>query len=272
MCLCQQDAQWRFYVFHACRGCHYVIVLAMVVTNAVRKVYRRRKAPVGVKRVSSKDVEVMLAKKVQRLEKSMRIRKPEEKFLDTSLSASNVADSTGSVQSIVSVAAGESENGRVGDSIRVHRIRGHGRVSTQAASLGSAPNNDEFARMHIVQDRQQVADTAPGAGTIFASTAGVSTLLNEGLSHKRFNVLGTSPLFSAARLSPISNPVSTIYAQTPTQTGVWEFDIKCNIVVSYNGTGAGDFEKNGIFFVYLTNIAADTADFDGTLRIYYTDC
>lgn len=238
----------------------------MVYVRAVRRV-----AKAGVKRVSSKDVEDILAKKVLRLERTMRMRKPEEKFIDIGLSAINVVDTTGSVQSLVAIAAGTDFNNRIGDSVRVHRIQGHGRLSTAAASLGALPTADEYCRMHVVLDTQQVADTAPSASAIFASIAGPSVLLNESSTHHRFKVLKSSQLFVAARLASSSTPVATLLSQAPTQNAVWNFNIKCNYVVSYNSTATTDVEKNGIYFVVLSSVSADTLDMDGTVRVYYTD-
>jgi len=232
----------------------------------------RRSTKPAVKRVSSKDVEEMLAKKVLRLERTIRLRKPEEKFIETSMSAINVTDLSGYVQSLVVVAQGTDYNNRIGDSIRVHRIQGHARISTASSSLGAAPNGEEFIRMHVVLDTQQISDTVPGASTIFASTAGPSVLLNEALSHHRFKILKTSPLMVAARLASSSTPVATLLNQAPTQNAVWNFNIKCNHVVSYNATTGDQIEKNGIYFVFLTSIAADTMDADGIVRVYYTDC
>lgn len=246
----------------------------MVTYGPVRRPAARRKVgvPKFAKRVSSKDVEAMLAKKLMRLERTVRLRKPEEKFVDVGLSAINVADTTGAVQSLVPIAQGSDFNQRIGDSVRIHRIQGHARISTGIGSLGVTPTGEEFARMHIVHDMQQVADTAPAPNIIFQNVSQpASDLLYEAVFHHRFRVLASSPLYVAARLATTSLSGALTVPICPTQTGIWNFDLKCNHVVSFNGTASTDFEKNGLFFVWLTSIAADTADFDGYVRVYYTD-
>lgn len=227
----------------------------------------------GLKRVSSKDVEAMLAKKVLRLERMSRARLPEEKFFDTILSGPNITDTAGAIQSVCSVAAGSDYNNRVGDTIRVHRIEGYVRIATSAASLGAAPTNEQHIRANLIMDTQQVADTAANPGSIWEYVAAPeSNLLRESISHKRFKILATSQLWSAAMLAESATSVATLQSLSPTQLNTWNFDLKCNIRVSFNGTAGGDFEKNGLFVTWRTNIAADTVDSDGVVRIYYTDC
>lgn len=227
----------------------------------------------GLKRVSSKDVEAMLAKKVLRLERISRARLPEEKFFDTSLSAVNIADISGAIQSIVNVAAGSDYNNRVGDTIRIHRIEGYVRIATGSSSIGAAPTTEQHIRCNLVMDSQQISDTAPNPSAIFAYVEQPEgNILLESLCHKRFKILATSQLWSAAMLASSATPVATLQSLSPTQINVWNFDLKCNIRVSYNGTAGTDFEKNGIYVVWRTNIAADTLDSDGVVRIFYTDC
>jgi len=223
--------------------------------------------------MSGKEVEKVLAQKVLRLERVARARRPEEKFFDTSLLAVNFTDTSGAAQSIVNVAAGTDYNNRVGDTIRIHRIEGFVRIATGNTSVGISPTNDEHIRCNVVQDLQQVPDTVAGPSTVFVlASEPESNLLNEASSHKRFKILATSPLWSAAMLNAIGFNGVTDDKLTPTQMNTWNFDFKCNIRVSFNGTAGTDFEKNGVFVTWRTNISADTVDSDGRVRIYYTDC
>jgi len=232
----------------------------------------RRKPAAGVKRMSSKDVENVLARKVMKLERTIRLRAPEEKFFDTALSALNIVDTTGAVQSLVGVAQGSDFNNRIGDSIRIHRIEGHVRIATGLFSVGAFPTGEEFLRCNIVLDRQQVSDTAPTVATIFPFPAEPhNNLLNEATSHHRFKILKSGPLWNVARLSSLATPVATAFAYAPTETGVWNFNHICNYVISYNGSAGTDIEKNGIYMTWRSSIAADTADCDGRVRVYYTD-
>lgn len=237
---------------------------------AVRK-YVRKAGPV-VKRLSAKQVELQLAAKVQRLEKSMRARKPEEKFVDVSLSLINVSDTVGAVQQLTVIAAGTDFNQRVGDTVRIHRICGHFRVATGTGSLGAVPLGEEFISASIVVDGQQVGDTDPTAAAVFAATFPPTVLLNEAISHKRFRILDTSPLFEAARIATSTAPTGSTLGICPTQSPVWYFDIPVDIRSSFNGTASSDIEKNGIYIVARSSLTADTVDCDGRARVYYTDC
>lgn len=231
----------------------------------------RRKPAAGVKRMSSKDVEQVLARKVMKLERTIRLRAPEEKFFDTSLSALNIVDTNGAIQSLVAVAQGSDFNNRIGDSIRIHRLEGYVRISTDPNSLGVTPTGEEYIRCNIIQDRQQVGGTIPSAGTVMAPLQPHHNMLNEQLSHHRFKVLKSSPLWVAARLAHQSVSGALTVPISPTQTGVWNFNVPCNIVCSYNASTGTSIEKNGIYMIWRSTISSDTTDSDGFCRAYYTD-
>lgn len=247
----------------------------VVARSAGRPGAYRRYVPAAkkvVQRMSSKQVEVALASKIKKLERTVRARQPEEKFVDISMSFINVVDTVGAVNHLTQVAAGSDFNQRTGDSIRIHRIAGHFRVATGSGSLGAKPTGEEFISASIVVDGQQVGDTSPAASTVFADVTPPSVLLNEAISHRRFKILGTSPLFEAARIAPLSVPVAADSNQAPTQSPVWYYDLPCNLRVAFNGTATSDIEKNGIYMICRSSLTADTVDADGRCRLYYTDC
>lgn len=225
-----------------------------------------------VRRQTAKDVELQLARKVKTLERQMKARAPEEKFVDVSLSFINVASGSGAVGHLTIIAAGSDFNQRIGDTVRIHRITGHLRLATGAGSLGATLSGEEFVSSSIVVDGQQVGDTSPTASAVFADANPPSVLLNEAVSHKRFKILSTSPLLEAARVGPNSVIGVVTYAQAPTQSAVWYYDFPCAIRTSFNGTATTDIEKNGIYMVVRSSIAAASADLDGRCRLYYTDC
>lgn len=242
-------------------------------TPYVKRRYVRKGNAAMIKRVSARDVDVLLAKKVQKLERVVRARKPEMKFFDTGLAAANIVDTTGAVQIFNNPPQGTTVQSRVGDSIRVHRIVGHVRIGTGSASVGASPTGDEYMRMSVVQDKQQISDTAPTASDIYNSVLSPqSILLNLALHEGRFNVLATSPLIQLSRITPYVVPVAAANNQAPTQSPVWNFDFKCNILTKFNGANSSDIQKNGVYMVWRTNTPGDTLDTDGFVRIFYTDC
>lgn len=236
-----------------------------------RGVSRYSSSTKSVVPVSSRQAEANLAKRVMRLSKLVALRKPELKHFDTSLSAINISDTAGASQNLVAIGNGTDDLGRIGDSIRITRIQGHVRISTASGSLGSLPSAEEMIRMNVVQDTQQVSDTIPGPISVFASVGPATQLTNESFNHNRFRVLAASPLFIGARLVAEGTPAAITYFTSPTQSSVWEFDLKCNIVCSYNGTAATDIERNGIYLMWRSSVAADTVDSDGLVCVWFTD-
>lgn len=239
---------------------------------AKRRYARKAAVPKGLARVSAAQVDRNLANEVAKLKRIVRKRAPELKYFDTSLSYINVADSVGSLQHITAIPAGTAESQRVGDSISVSAVDCLIRVGTTAGSTGALPNGDEAVRFALVQDTQQVSDTVPTVSVIMAQVSNPHNPLKQietGIS--RFKLLWISPVIQPARITASSTPVATLTALSPTQPN-WAFaHVKCNIKVRFNGSAAGDIEKNGLYVICWTNIAADTVDADGYTRITYTD-
>lgn len=237
-----------------------------------RRYVRKAAVPKGLARVSAAQVDRNLASEVAKLKRIVRKRAPELKYFDTSLSFVNVADTVGAVNHITSMGQGTAESQRVSDVITVSAIDCLVRVGTTSGSTGTSPNGDEAVRFALVQDTQQVSDTVPTVGVIMAQTTNPHNPLKQietGIT--RFKILWMSPVIQTARITASSTPVATLTSLSPTQPN-WAFaHVKCNVKVRFNGNSGTDIEKNGLYVICWTNVAADTVDADGFTRITYTD-
>lgn len=239
---------------------------------AKRRYVRKASVPKGLARVSAAQVDRNLANEVAKLKRIVRKRAPELKYFDTALSFVNVSDTVGAVNHITAMSQGTAESQRVGDSISVSAIDCLIRVGTTSGSVGAAPNGDEAVRFALVQDMQQVSDTVPTVGAIMAQTTNPHNPLKQiETGIHRFKILWMSPVIQAARITASSTPVATLTGLTPTQPN-WAFaHVKCNVKVRFNGGNTTDIDKNGLYVICWTNIAADTVDADGYTRVTYTD-
>jgi len=195
-----------------------------------------------------------LLQQVRSLQRFVATLKPEIKFHDTACAGSNVPV-TGTVDHITDIAQGDTVSTRTGNAINVVSITLKGTISDYGAA-GS------HFRVCLVQDKQQVADTAPAAGTIFSdaiASANPVTAVPTIANLSRFNVLWMSRAYHSGGLNAgfVNN--------------YWECSKKVNIKVSYNGTASTDIEKNGLYVIFLSDQAAATVDFNGLARLGFTD-
>lgn len=226
----------------------------------------------GTTPVSAAQAQVTLAKKVAKLQKVVRGIAPEVKFASVNTIFTNVADTVGSTSPLLQIAAGTDVTDRISDKIRIKAIRLQVRVDTSTGSLGTTPNNGEFTRFLLVQDLQQVSDTTPSAGVIVRSTSTPQFPEPAFDSNGRFKWLWVSPLFCHSRICDSKVVAALTTPVVPTQSPVAYYSkLRCDIPVTYNGTSSGDIQKNGLFLVCITNLAADTLDADSNVRFDFID-
>lgn len=216
----------------------------------------------------------MLAKKVMRLEKSVRLVKPEVKWFDADLSGTNVSTANGLVSHFTAITSSTGVSNRIGNAIRLVEIELNWLPSLANTSVDGTQAN-AGARFYIVQDTQQIADTAPTGGLLVDQPSLPFTQLFNVLFQSEFKILYDS------------GPQNYNYSQGPIQLGgatqgivpeaaVFHRNIKIpvNIVTRYNGTGSGDIQKNGIYlFVYSNCLLAAASSFDyfATSRVKFVD-
>jgi len=202
---------------------------------------------------------------------SREVGKPERKYIDTAISLINVSDAAGAAQTLVSVAQGTGNDNRVGNKIRIRHMHVQVRLSEDDNSLGTTCTASTYVRCFIVQDTQQTSDTVPTVTDIFTNVALPQFPVINRNTQGRYKILKTFPLWNGAMIRDHETEAALVTPKAPTQSNVWVYKKSCNIVVTYNANAGTDVQKNGIFIVCTTNLAADTVDVDGAARLLFTD-
>jgi len=154
--------------------------------------------------VSKQQAEVNLARKVAQLSKYVKGLKPEMKFADVSLSASNVSPTTGVTTLMSAIAAGTGVNQRVGENVQVKYIEMHFEAIF-AGSVAAATNDNPSYRVYIVQDKQQISNTSPGLLDLVDQPSVPTVQLFNVQEQKRFRVIYDSgPQVISNRFVPFS--------------------------------------------------------------------
>lgn len=204
-----------------------------------------------------------LTQQVKALQRFVKTLAPEVKYIDNTLFQTDIP-ATGAVVHVSAVAQGDTQGTRTGNTINVTGVDLSGnfiRISTDFA--GAA-----FLRVALVQDREQVADTAPSVANIFATGDPVNALPNLD-TLERFRILWLSPVMDAWQMVLDSDRL--VAGSVPTHKGTYSHSWKGNIKVSFNGTASTDIQKNGLYFCYLTSSGVTTFDANGFARLCYTD-
>lgn len=200
-----------------------------------------------------------LYQQVKSLQTFARRLAPEKKFLDTAISVSSIP-TAGSVILINGIGENDTSDARTGRLVNVTdiMIRGFLNGDTDSTQQG-------FVRFALVQDKQQVADTAPTAQAIFKNGDEVLAFPNNA-NISRFNVLWMSKVYDL-KMTNIDTDDLQPRSQSVVVSGGW----KGNIKTQFNGVSGTDIEKNGLYFVILKSFGATTTDFVGESRVAYTD-
>lgn len=233
--------------------------------------FKNLTAKSGLVPVTARQAEVNLAQKVVKLTKLVRGLKPEVKYVDTSLSTTNVPVASGVVLHLTGIAGGTGVNQRVGDLVTA--IWWNVNLSLTNSSSFSATNENPSYRFYIVRDIQQVGDTAPAGGDLVdqPSLPKIQLLNVSTTMQKRFQILYDSKpqiLFAGTGLAAQNNSV------------VFPAKLQFNLrgrkkaAVRFNGVNANDIQKGGLYLFFYTDVVvggADALDFTGTSRVAYTD-
>lgn len=246
-----------------------MIHLAMMSRKRVRA--RSVKPAAGTVAVSQGAASYALAQKVNRLTKLVKGIQPELKFYELNSAFSNIADTAGAVTSIVGVPQGDAINNRTGNKIRIKKLYVQARVATNTGSIGVSPTNEEFSRVFVVQDLQQASDTDPVPSNVVAVVSLPQTLLDNVQLQGQFKILWASRLIHHARIAQTSLSGALTVPLAPTESPVVIMNKKVDIPVTFNGTAGADLQKNGIFLMVTTSLAADTLDVGFYTRASYID-
>lgn len=209
-----------------------------------RVLRRRRRAP----RISTWKAAGHLAKKAWAGFKYLKglVNVEKHKF-DTAFSTP--FSNAGTVSGISSIAQGDAEGTRSGNSILAKYAYLNMNCTRNASSTGIS----DLVRVAVVLDKEQVADTSPSITQIYESASPLA-LLNK-LSVGRFTVL-----FDKTYNLTSDTPYARINQMLP-----------INQHIRYNGSSSVDYEKNGLYLVYTTDATANFPALVGNTRLAYYD-
>jgi len=189
-----------------------------------------------------------LAAKVYKLQSLIN---SEKKYSDTSINATQ--NTSGSVVLINGVAQGDTLQQRNGNSILMSNITIRGTVYMDASV------EDTELTWWVIQDTQQVSDTAPSFTTIFDTSMGSTTgFLNRSGAPGRFKILlkrrcrqqGETNLFNMDANIKLPHP---------------------GLHIKFNGTAYTDIAKNGIYIVAASTRTASLPTTNVQVRVNYYD-
>ena len=158
------------------------------------------------------------------------------------------ASSTGTVIPLTSIAQGDTNATRNGNSILAKSLYMKYQIEFNAASTGGA-----VVKMWLVQDKQQIADTTPAYTDIFENTNVFSFLNKNNIG--RFNILSSKTFtYDTAKLQ---------YQM--------EFTKQLNQHIRFNGTASTDLQKNHYYLVVATDILTNVPNYLYASRLTYYD-
>lgn len=195
-----------------------------------------------------------VVQQLRSLQRFVNTLKPEVKYADIQVAGNNIT-TAGNIVHVTAIAQGDTEGTRTGEAIRVVSL-------TYKGTISGFPSTGGSYRLAIVQDLQTVSDTAPTPANIFTdgiATANPVTALPNTGTLERFRVLWMSEFYTASSL--------TLGTTLP----YYEFTTTCGIKVDYNGANTTDQQKNAIYAVFLTDDAGNTVDYNGVVRVGFTD-
>lgn len=219
--------------------------------------------------VSKAKAEMNLARKVQQLSKFVKGLRPEIKYLDLSLSTTNITTSTGLTIHLTQIAQATAVNSRIGENVQVRWVEFHIEIP-YSSSVAAVTSDNPTYRVYIVQDLQQVASTSPALSDLVDQPALPIVQLFNVSEQKRFRVLYDSrpQMLQIGTNAGLGANNSSIIAP-----GKWQLHLKkrVSIPVEFNSSSAAGIQKNGIYFMLATDMTTGVLDIVGSSRIGYTD-
>lgn len=200
-----------------------------------RRTYRRRKKPAWYNRkYNAMQLAAKAAKGVWYLKGLVN---SELYKRDITLGA-QLSTNLGTVHSLVAVPQGDAYNERTGISIFVRSIN-----FKTTISLGTGATTDQMVMVYIVQDNQQLSDTLPNANDLLVDPGNMMSPLSP-ITAGRFKIL--------KKWRVTLKPTYATFK-------VLEHYFNLRHHVRYNGTGAADIQKGGIYAIYCTNASGGSA-------------
>lgn len=208
-----------------------------------------KKKYVKKKKVYKKKAKMSFEKRVKNVIK----KNSETKRLVKNSPASTI-DDTGLIVDYTSIAEGTTISTREGQEIMATGLSYSGWIKNHTGATDGT-----MFRMSLVQDLQQLQDTAPSYANIYDNTDIMMGMNIE--NNKRFKVLHTKFL-------TINQAFSGQTKTIPVKGYIKLRDIR----VKYNGVLAADIQKNGLYMCFITNQGAATApSVDFKFKFYFKD-
>lgn len=162
---------------------------------------------------------------------------------------SNTIDTAGGLTHLSSIAQGDGDGQRTGNSVFVRSINIRGVVYRNAAGAST-----QVVRLSVIMDTQQVGDTSPTFASIYEGT--------DVNSHLNSDTVG--------RFKVLKNLILTV--DSAGQSGkAFLINLPMRHHVRWNGTASTDIQKGGLYFSIVSASAtnAPTVTWDG--RVSYHD-
>lgn len=204
--------------------------------------YNRRK-PWYDKKYSAFDLGVKALKGVKAIRRLINV---EKKYCDTT--SSTAMSTTPVVVSLNQLATGDGPEQRDGNSIKPQYL------VVKTASFPSTSAGQTEARFVIVRDTQQIADTTPAVTDVFDS-ADIASLRNEA-NKGRFQILFDR---------------QWITTSTQSRPMLINTNVRLTGHIRFNGSAGTDIQKGGLYVMYWSNQATNTASMDMKCRMFFTD-
>jgi len=209
-----------------------------------KRVFKRRRPP----RINSWKAAGYLAKKAWSGFKYLRglVNVEKHKF-DTAFSLPFT--NTGTVSGISSIPQGDAEGTRSGNSI----LAKYAYLNFNCTRNSASTTVSDLIRVVVLKDSEQASDTSPTYTQIFESASPLA-LLNK-LFVGRFTILYDKTFNLTA-----DTPFARINQMVP-----------LGFHIRFNGSSSVDYEKNGVYMVYIADSSANFPALVGTTRLAYYD-
>jgi len=165
---------------------------------------------------------------------------------------------TGTVYHLTGVGQDDTDSGRTGNSVLARGLY----LSYTIRNSTVSPLPVSTVRVLVIQDQQQISDTGPGNVTgILEYTSGprVVTSPLDSATVGRWNILYDK----RHELDTVNNPQDMVSTY-----------IKLRSHLRYNGSGAGDIQKHGIYAIFISSDASGTSNpiiYQMQSRLYFYD-
>lgn len=154
---------------------------------------------------------------------------------------------TGQIGLLSNPIQGDREVDRTGNEIEAIYMNMKYHVLWDTAGVGG------IMTIWLIKDIQQIADSTPVIADVLETTV-ISALPNWN-NRKRFKILDKK----------------TFYQDTSKAEVMSEFTQKLNCKIQFNGTALTDIQKNGIYFIAVSNETVNVPSVRITKRLVYTD-